>query len=486
MTIPQAIEGGTWKLQSVSASDVAGNYGYSSFPAGTPTDLIVVDRNPVTDNNPAIYHYKGYVTGVSVQPFGLKIGDPVDLNLALFLSPYGGLTGGANGHISSSGFATKPYPDYTTVSATDGSPDTVDIEGFEGCSDFYCYAGISLQLRDPSGRALNATGPIDILSGLRSGDWPRLSATFSCNEDSCDGAPPPFTVNVRGSFPLETELLTVQSKTPPPSGISPAQWSGVFNASAASNSAGTYFNATAPGQFITYGVPVLHTGTYRVLLGVQMKPNKGKFQLAIDGINQGFVQDEFSQGVSYASRDLGTVVFTSTGNKAFTFTVTGRNPSSTGYTLAFDYLHLVPSLRLETESLKVQSITPVPSGYTSARWFGKFIANAASGGAGTYFNANAVGDYITYTVPVVKPGTYHVRVGTQTKPNKGIFQLAVNGLNVGPPQDEYSAAAGYAVSDLGTVTLGVAGNQAFQFLVAGKNPSSSGYTLGFDYIELVP
>jgi hypothetical protein len=89
-------------------------------------------------------------------------------------------------------------------------------------------------------------------------------------------------------------------------------------------------------------------------------------------------------------------------------------------------------------------------------------------------------------VPVAKTGTYHVRVGIQTKPNKGIFQLAVNGMNIGQPQDEYASTVTYDVRDLGTVSFSAAGNYGFKFTVTGKNPSSTGFTLGFDYIELVP
>ena len=118
-------------------------------------------------------------------------------------------------------------------------------------------------------------------------------------------------------------------------------------------------------------------------------------------------------------------------------------------------------------------------------WSGVFQDGAASGAGGTYFNANAIGNYITYTVPVVKAGSYHVRVGGQTKPNKGIFQLAINEANQGPAQDEFYWNVIYSVYDLGTVYLN-SGNQAFKFTVTGKNPSSTGFTLGFDYIELVP
>ena len=285
---------------------------------------------------------------------------------------------------------------------------------------------------------------------------------------------------------LESESLKVQSITPVPSGYGSAQWFGSFKASAASGGAGTYFNANTVGNYITYNVPVTDPGTYHVSVGLQTKPNKGKFQLAVNDVKQGLVQDEYSPTVGYSARNLGTVTFFVAGNEAFNFSVAGRNASSTGYTLAFDYIDLVPTNRWESESLKVQSITPVPSGTPSAQWFGVFTASTASDGAGSYFNATAPGQFITYILPVAKAGTYHVKVGVQTKPNKGAFQLVINGANQGPAQDEYSAAVGYAVSDLGTVTFGSAGNKAFHFVVAGKDPSSTGYTLAFDYIELVP
>ena len=283
----------------------------------------------------------------------------------------------------------------------------------------------------------------------------------------------------------ETESLKVQSITPVPAGISSAQWFGVYKEAIASGGAGTYFNANAVGNFISYTVAVAQPGTYRVRVGTQTKPNKGIFQLSINGVKQGFTVDEYSPTVAYGVQDLGTITFLNAGNQTFTFTVNGHNVASTGYTLAFDYIELVPTSRQETEALKVQSITPVPAGTSSAVWFGVFKDATASGDAGTYFNANAVGNYITYAVSVAKAGTYHVQVGIQTKPNKGIFQLAINGVSQGAVQDEYNASVGYAVRDLGTVYLN-SGNQVFKFTVAGKNASSTGYTLAFDYIELVP
>jgi len=279
------------------------------------------------------------------------------------------------------------------------------------------------------------------------------------------GTPTQLVVSAR----LETERLNVQV-------VHGATHSVITDANL-SGGAGTQLNATGKGQYVTYAVPVQDAGTYHVRVGVQTRSNKGIFQLSINGGNQGSPVDEYLPSLSYGMADLGTVTFLNPGDQSFTFTVKGKNAASTGYTLAFDYIELIPTSRQETESLNVQSKTTGPAGV--------FNAPAASNGAGTYFNATGVGNYITYTVPVVKAGTYHVRVGIQTRANKGMFQLAINGLNIGQPQDEYYPSITYVQRDLGLVSFSVGGNYAFKFTVTGKNASSSGYTLAFDYIELV-
>ena len=71
---------------------------------------------------------------------------------------------------------------------------------------------------------------------------------------------------------------------------------------------------------------------------------RGMFQLAIGGANQGSVQDlyvPYSEPSPYLELDLGTRTFNRVGDQIFRFTVTGRNPASLGYTLAFDYIALV-------------------------------------------------------------------------------------------------------------------------------------------------
>jgi hypothetical protein len=94
------------------------------------------------------------------------------------------------------------------------------------------------------------------------------------------------------------------------------------------------------------------------------------------------------------------------------------------------------------------------------------------------------GDFVTLTVPNVTAGTYDIKIGIQTRRDHGIFQLAIDGVNQGTAQDEYSQTIGYEVRDIGTVTFNDCGDAAFQFVVTGQNPGSRGYSLAFDYIDL--
>lgn len=109
-----------------------------------------------------------------------------------------------------------------------------------------------------------------------------------------------------------------------------------------------------------------------------------------------------------------------------------------------------------------------------------------SGGYGVMLEADAVHDYVTYTVKVPEARSYKVKVGVKKGAGRGQFQLSVNGVNHGAVQDLYAATFDYAELHVADITFGSAGNHSFKFHVAGKNGSSSGYFLGLDYIKLVP
>jgi len=68
-----------------------------------------------------------------------------------------------------------------------------------------------------------------------------------------------------------------------------------------------------------------------------------------------------------------------------------------------------------------------------------------------------------------------------------MFQLSVNGTNVGPVSDEYSNTTGtFSTVDLGNFAFAAPGPQTFKFTVTGKNAASTGFGLAFDDITLTP
>jgi hypothetical protein len=133
----------------------------------------------------------------------------------------------------------------------------------------------------------------------------------------------------------------------------------------------------------------------------------------------------------------------------------------------------------ETESLPVAS--------TSSGDLHRVAADTGySGGAGTILEANAVGDFVTYTVNVPQARTYDVRVRVKKFVNRGIWQLAVDGTSRGPATDCWAATAVFTEVDLGPVSFPSAGNKAFRFTLTGENSGSSGLWTALDYIRLIP
>jgi hypothetical protein len=112
--------------------------------------------------------------------------------------------------------------------------------------------------------------------------------------------------------------------------------------------------------------------------------------------------------------------------------------------------------------------------------------------AGVVLDSTAVGQYIKFLIPNISAGTYNVRIGVKRFNTRGVVQLAIgqagnnNPMNVGAPQDLYSASPEFVELDFGTWKPTTRTNKWFWFTVTGKNSSSSGYTVAIDYILLLP
>jgi len=107
--------------------------------------------------------------------------------------------------------------------------------------------------------------------------------------------------------------------------------------------------ANGAGDFLTLAVNVPYTGEYNVRVGVRRNSSSGQFQLAAAPLaggaflDIGAVQDTYAATTAYAELNLGNTNFPAAGDYGFRFTVAGKNPSSTDYDLALDYIRLTPT-----------------------------------------------------------------------------------------------------------------------------------------------
>jgi hypothetical protein len=106
------------------------------------------------------------------------------------------------------------------------------------------------------------------------------------------------------------------------------------------NGLGTILEGNATGDFVAYTVNVPAAGTYNVKVRAKKLGNRGIWQLSV-GSNVGPSFDGFSSTAMFTEVDLGSVSL-SAGNNTFRFTVVGRNPSSTSFWIALDYIKLTP------------------------------------------------------------------------------------------------------------------------------------------------
>src|SRR5262249_35251489 len=222
-------------------------------------------------------------------------------------------------------------------------------------------------------------------------------------------------------------------------------------------------------DYVTYTVSVPASGTYDVKAGIRTGPTQGIFTLSIDGGPPGSLQDEYSPEPVYEVRDLGSVTFSSAGEKNFQFVVKERNPASSGYDLVFDYLDLVPRFATAPSAVPSQS-TP-----------NKAVHNSGlSGRSDARFKSIRQGNDITYRVPVATAGIYNLLVKAKGEGNTGGFSLSIDGTKQGYFQDCDSSGDGFF--DLGTVNFKSAGDKAFQFQVQGCGPDND---FDLDYIDLI-
>jgi hypothetical protein len=105
---------------------------------------------------------------------------------------------------------------------------------------------------------------------------------------------------------------------------------------------GTMFSSNM-GDKVAFPVNIPAAGTYDVKISYKKYQPRGIMQTGVNGTNFGPAVDQYiATADAYGVTDLGVRSFPSGGNYLFTFTVVGKNPASTGYSLTFDEITLTP------------------------------------------------------------------------------------------------------------------------------------------------
>jgi Ca2+-binding RTX toxin-like protein len=110
----------------------------------------------------------------------------------------------------------------------------------------------------------------------------------------------------------------------------------------------------------------------------------------------------------------------------------------------------------------------------------------ASAGVWMAFGATGVGQWVEYTLPSLPHGTYDLKFKYKTNPNRGIHNVAVDGVVVGGTIDQYKTGAGtFPEVTMGTVRFATDGPHTIRLTAVDKRAAAGAYTVSSDRFVLI-
>lgn len=234
---------------------------------------------------------------------------------------------------------------------------------------------------------------------------------------------------------------------------------------------GELLESNAVNDFIAYTLPNVPAGTYSVIVGVKRHNSRGKFQLTIDGVNQGSQCDLYTNGQDYVSFNLGTKTFSTAGSRQFVFTVVGKNASSTGYKLLIDYICLAvhtgqPIILDSTDTTGVTKTGSWVASTSTPGYYGSNYLHDNNGGKGSRS--------VQYAPNLPTAGNYEVFARWTAHENRASnVPITVNAASTSQTVYVDQRTNGNAWVSLGTYAFnaGTAGN------VLISNTATNGYVI---------
>ena len=297
-----------------------------------------------------------------------------------------------------------------------------------------------------------------------------------------------FTFQLSGTPPIADGItFAIQSNSPTALGATggalgfgPGSRSGIPNSVAikfdvfsnsgeGSNSTGLYTNGAAPIQ------PSLNLAGTGIVLG---SGDTISCHLVYDGTTLSLTLTDPVSGGSYSHSfavNIPQAVHSTTAYVGFTGGTGGLTASQK--ILTWTFASRAPAA---ASVYQAESLAPVSSGPV----FRTFAWNGFPDGMGTILDATKIGDSVTFNLNLDKAGTYDLQVSSKNYSSRGIWQLSLDGVDAGKPQDEYSKAESYGNYDLGPIVFNTPGQHLLKFTVTGRNGVSQGYSISFDALKI--
>ncbi len=252
------------------------------------------------------------------------------------------------------------------------------------------------------------------------------------------------------------------------------------------------------GDTAVLNIPTLASGKYAVVTSFLSAKDYGKFCISMNGITLMPELDLYDSVVTTLDLTyLGVVELTEGYTNTMTITNIGKNDSSSGYIFGLDFLMLIPydeydglgeidltkyttadrenakhGLLIEGENLFVNK---APAAYQyHSNW---------SNQSHYYWNESGTA---TANLPAPADGEYILAIAYTKAKDFGMYQIAVNGTNVGCYQDLYNnGLKRNDINIVGKVKL-FKGYNTMTIKNVGKNASATNTLFGIDFIYLIP
>ncbi len=246
------------------------------------------------------------------------------------------------------------------------------------------------------------------------------------------------------------------------------------------------FTAMAKDHFMTFEVDIPASGDYVLTIGYTRAGDYGKFDVYIDGEKVGDTYDAYSATVDVQKATINGLTLTN-GKHELTIKGADKNPASGGWVYGFDYVQFLTEPDAYKEAYYTGSqglLAALKDSETIWPVADQFLDPAISDDGSHLFTAMAKDHFMTFEVDIPSNGNYVLTIGYTRAGDFGKFDVYIDGEKVGDTYDAYSAAVDVQKAIINGITL-TSGKHELTIKGADKNPTSSGWVYGFDYVQFL-